>query len=218
MRHQANDRCYERICDIKVQILPETLAEGYSKQFASRLEYTASLRLEETPRYSVCVQLLNDLLTARGETFDHQYSWLANVDLRLTEETNVGDATEGGALEELPSSTARRSHRPVSTNATQHQRITFKRYEGAWVGLMVGVGPKLYCVSCAGRTSSLAPVSLYWHCTLSFLLTSDKKEKGTKQCLYKRLELLALFVLLCFHIYIYTHTLLILFLYMCCWF
>ncbi|RNF06976.1 casein kinase 1 isoform 2 [Trypanosoma conorhini] len=129
MKHQANDHNYEGICDMKVHITPHTLAEGYPRQFATLLEYTRSLRFEETPSYSFCLQLLNDVLAARGETFDYQYSWLENLGLRLTEEANDEETVEDEPPPAPASSTARSKHRSASTNATHYQGTSYKGYE-----------------------------------------------------------------------------------------
>ncbi|KAF8286236.1 putative casein kinase 1 isoform 2 [Trypanosoma cruzi] len=129
LKSQPNDYRYTRICDMKAKTSSETLADGHPKEFARLLDYVRALKFEETPNYSFCLQLLNDVLTSRGETYDYQYSWLAKLDPRWAEKTNDVESMEEEFLDVNASSMARYYHRPSSANASQYQTMTDEEFD-----------------------------------------------------------------------------------------
>lgn len=73
LRATTKTQKYERIRNKKMDTPVEVLCKGFPQEFMIYLNYTRSLRFEETPDYQYLKQLLRDLFIRERYTMDYMY-------------------------------------------------------------------------------------------------------------------------------------------------
>jgi len=66
---------YERISEKKITTSVEQLCKGFPPEFTTYLNYTRSLRFDDTPDYTYLRKLFRDLFIREGFEYDCGYDW-----------------------------------------------------------------------------------------------------------------------------------------------
>lgn len=70
---------YAMICEAKSGTSPESLCEGFPREFVDYFKLVRSLKYDETPNYALYRQMFTNLFIEQGYVLDYRYDWLNNV-------------------------------------------------------------------------------------------------------------------------------------------
>jgi len=70
---------YQMILEKKIMLSTDELCRGLPEEFATFLDYTRSLRFEESPNYAYLRRLFRDLFEREQFQYDYEFDWVVRL-------------------------------------------------------------------------------------------------------------------------------------------